>query len=198
MGPAARLILASWLVAGIVPGVERQPAAEEARDRRERIADAAASMACGSGKGGSQRDPETAGVSAPVFGPGRTLLGALTLAGPRSRVDQAFLRGMKRPLLEAAVRATRAFGEDASALEQASRQAKRTRKNGLIDGVEPSTPTLPSAAGTQCVGFRWPADEGSRVNRRSLDNDQRATSPLNDQASQVSDSLACQSNGRRR
>lgn len=66
------------------------------------------------------RDPETAGVSAPVFGPGRALLGALTLAGPSSRVDAAFLQRMKRPLLEAAARATRAFGEDASMLEQAS------------------------------------------------------------------------------
>ena len=66
------------------------------------------------------RDPETAGVSAPVFGPGRALLGALTLAGPSTRVDAAFLQRMKRPLLEAAARATRAFGEDASMLEQAS------------------------------------------------------------------------------
>ena len=33
------------------------------------------------------RDPETAGVSAPVFGPGRALIGVLTLAGPRPRVD---------------------------------------------------------------------------------------------------------------
>lgn len=65
------------------------------------------------------RDPETAGMSAPVFGPGRALVGALTLAGPRSRVDAAFLDRMKSPLLEAAARATRSFGEDASALEQA-------------------------------------------------------------------------------
>lgn len=68
-----------------------------------------------------ERDPETAGVSAPVFGPGRALIGALTLAGPRSRVDRAFLERMKKPLLEAAARATRAFGEDATALEQAGR-----------------------------------------------------------------------------
>src|SRR6202011_5695922 len=37
----------SWLVAGIVPGVERQPV-EEARCRRDRIAKATASMARGS------------------------------------------------------------------------------------------------------------------------------------------------------
>ncbi len=70
------------------------------------------------------RDPDTAGVSAPVFGPGRVLLGALTLAGPSTRVDSAFLQRMKRPLLEAAARATRAFGEDASMLEHAARLAE--------------------------------------------------------------------------
>jgi DNA-binding IclR family transcriptional regulator len=69
------------------------------------------------------RDPDTAGVSAPVFGPGRVLLGALTLAGPSTRVDAAFLQRMTRPLLEAAARATRAFGEDASGLEHAARVA---------------------------------------------------------------------------
>ena len=68
-----------------------------------------------------ERDPETAGISAPVFGPGKILIGALTLAGPRTRVDAAFLERMKRPLLEAAARATRAFGEDASMLESAAR-----------------------------------------------------------------------------
>lgn len=66
------------------------------------------------------RDPETAGASAPVFGPGGALLGALTLAGPRSRIDEAFLRGTIRPLLQAAARATRGFGEDAGALEKAA------------------------------------------------------------------------------
>ena len=66
------------------------------------------------------RDPETAGISAPVFGPGGTLLGALTLAGPRSRVDRSFLDRMTRPLLEAAARATRGIGEDATILEKAA------------------------------------------------------------------------------
>ncbi len=66
------------------------------------------------------RDPETAGISAPVFGPGRALIGALTIAGPRSRIDAAFLDRMKRPLLEAAARATRGFGEDATAIDRAA------------------------------------------------------------------------------
>ena len=72
------------------------------------------------------RDPQTAGISAPVFGPGRTLLGALTLAGPSTRVDAAFLGRMKAPLLKAAARATRAFGEDASMLDVAGLNAHAT------------------------------------------------------------------------
>jgi len=71
------------------------------------------------------RDPETAGVSAPVFGPGHILLGALTLAGPRSRIDDGFLRRMTGPLMQAAARATRAFGEDASAIEMAAGRVDR-------------------------------------------------------------------------
>jgi DNA-binding IclR family transcriptional regulator len=58
------------------------------------------------------RDPETAGVSAPVFGPGGALAGAITLAGPRSRIDAAFLAAMTGPLRAAAARATRALGGD--------------------------------------------------------------------------------------
>ncbi|KQZ14565.1 IclR family transcriptional regulator [Mesorhizobium sp. Root554] len=68
-----------------------------------------------------ERDPETAGVSAPVFGPNHTLLGALTLAGPRSRVDSAFLERMSGLILQCAARATSALGGDASAFERAAR-----------------------------------------------------------------------------
>lgn len=57
-----------------------------------------------------ERDAHTAGVSAPVFGRGKTLVGALTLAGPRPRVDEAFLDRFTGPLMEAAARATIAFG----------------------------------------------------------------------------------------
>jgi DNA-binding IclR family transcriptional regulator len=70
-----------------------------------------------------ERDAETSGISAPVFGPGRILVGALTLAGPRSRVNASFLHRMKRPVLEAAARATRAFGENALELERAGQAA---------------------------------------------------------------------------
>lgn len=57
-----------------------------------------------------ERDPETAGISAPVFSTGDVLLGAITLAGPRSRVDEAFLSRMTQPLLTVASNLTEAFG----------------------------------------------------------------------------------------
>lgn len=70
------------------------------------------------------RDPETSGISAPVFSAGGVISGAITLAGPRSRVDREFLRRMIPHLLEAAASATRAFGNDASDLEQAAQGAR--------------------------------------------------------------------------
>lgn len=66
-----------------------------------------------------ERDPDTAGISAPVFGAGQRLLGALTVAGPRARIDPAFVDRMRAPLLQAALRATVALGGDARALQAA-------------------------------------------------------------------------------
>jgi DNA-binding IclR family transcriptional regulator len=66
-----------------------------------------------------ERDPDTAGISAPVFGAGQRLLGALTVAGPSSRVDQAFIDKVRAPLLEIAIRATSALGGNTRTLEEA-------------------------------------------------------------------------------
>jgi len=68
-----------------------------------------------------ERDPETAGISAPVFGAGGNLVGVITLAGPRSRVDQAFLARMRAPLLRAAAGATAGLGGEAGALIAAAK-----------------------------------------------------------------------------
>ena len=53
-----------------------------------------------------ERDAETAGISVPIFGAGQVLLGALTLAGPRSRIDETFIANARAVLLRAAARAT--------------------------------------------------------------------------------------------
>jgi len=66
-----------------------------------------------------ERDSETAGVSVPFFGTRQTLLGALTLAGPRSRIDETFIANARVLLLRVAARATHALGGDASAINGA-------------------------------------------------------------------------------
>jgi DNA-binding IclR family transcriptional regulator len=64
-----------------------------------------------------ERDADTAGISVPFFGAG-PVMGAMSLAGPRSRIDETFLANARVLLLRAAARATRSLGGDASALNQ--------------------------------------------------------------------------------
>jgi DNA-binding IclR family transcriptional regulator len=59
-----------------------------------------------------ERNPDISGVSAPVFGPGGKLAGALTLAGPGFRVTPPVLKTMRRPLIEAAAQITQRLGGD--------------------------------------------------------------------------------------
>jgi DNA-binding IclR family transcriptional regulator len=66
-----------------------------------------------------ERDPETAEVSVPIFGGSQRVLGALTLAGPRSRIDETFIANARVQLLRVAARATRALGGDTRAIEGA-------------------------------------------------------------------------------
>ena len=66
-----------------------------------------------------ERDAETAGVSVPVFGAGQLLVGALTLAGPRSRIDATFIANARALLLRAAIRATGSLGGDPSPIAAA-------------------------------------------------------------------------------
>lgn len=66
-----------------------------------------------------ERNSETAGISAPVFGMSQRLLGSLTLSGPRSRIDAAFLEKVRVPVLAAAAQATASLGGDPRPLEAA-------------------------------------------------------------------------------
>lgn len=70
-----------------------------------------------------ERDRETAGISMPVFGVRQSLRGVLTLAGPSSRIDQAFLQGNLGALFDCAARATDALGGDSRAMRSAQRRA---------------------------------------------------------------------------
>ena len=84
-----------------------------------------------------ERDSETAGVSVPFFGSGQVILGSLTLAGPRSRIDETFIANARALLLRVSARATIALGGDASPIDAAlaltlagKRQATRMPKTG--------------------------------------------------------------------
>jgi DNA-binding IclR family transcriptional regulator len=67
-----------------------------------------------------ERDPETAGISAPVFGTNQKLVGALGIVGPISRVDIPYMKKVKGRLLLAASEATEALGGDPAPLRQAA------------------------------------------------------------------------------
>ncbi len=62
-----------------------------------------------------ERDPDTSGLSAPVFGPHQALAGAVTVAGPASRVTEPFVARHVSALLEAVSQMTRNLGGDAAA-----------------------------------------------------------------------------------
>lgn len=63
-----------------------------------------------------ERDPETAGISAPVFGAQQRLVGALGIVGPVSRMGVAEMERYRPRLLQFAAQATAALGGDASPL----------------------------------------------------------------------------------
>lgn len=73
-----------------------------------------------------ERNPDISGVSAPVFGPGGKLVGALTLAGPGFRVTQPVLKNMRRPVIEAAALATERLGGDSAPMLAAVQASSRT------------------------------------------------------------------------
>ncbi len=70
-----------------------------------------------------ERDRETAGVSAPVFGVQQVLTGVVTLAGPASRVDHAFVQRNLGALFDCVIRATDSLGGDSAELRAACNRA---------------------------------------------------------------------------
>jgi DNA-binding IclR family transcriptional regulator len=67
-----------------------------------------------------ERDPETSGISAPVFGAQQRLVGALGIVGPTSRMSAAEMERYRPRLLVFAARATNLLGGDAAALVAAA------------------------------------------------------------------------------
>jgi DNA-binding IclR family transcriptional regulator len=70
----------------------------------------AAVRAAGYHHSDGERDPQIAGISAPVFGAAGALAGALTVAGPRSRLTPARAAELVPALLRAAAAASAGFG----------------------------------------------------------------------------------------
>jgi DNA-binding IclR family transcriptional regulator len=63
-----------------------------------------------------ERDPETAGLSAPVFDARGQLVGALGIVGPASRMGRAEMEAYRSLLLRFAARITQSLGGDAAPL----------------------------------------------------------------------------------
>jgi DNA-binding IclR family transcriptional regulator len=79
-----------------------------------------------------ERDAETAGISVPIFGSGQLLLGALTLAGPRSRVDETFIANARAPLLRVAARATSELGGAAGSIDAALASLSASKRRNVL------------------------------------------------------------------
>jgi DNA-binding IclR family transcriptional regulator len=75
-----------------------------------------------------ERDPDTTGISAPVFGVPDRLVGAMTLAGPRFRFHEKMATKMRPVVLSAVLRATEALGGETGSLELALNHRRRVSK----------------------------------------------------------------------
>lgn len=64
-----------------------------------------------------ERDPDIAGVSAPVFGINQSLLGALGVVGPINRLNRETLEKLRPLLLRTAAKATDLLGGNAAQLQ---------------------------------------------------------------------------------
>ncbi|WNC94778.1 IclR family transcriptional regulator [Paraburkholderia sp. FT54] len=74
-----------------------------------------------------ERDPETAGISAPVFRVGQELVGALGIVGPAARMGIEEMERYRPSLLQFAARVTAALGGDAAPLLAAAAMSAEPR-----------------------------------------------------------------------
>ncbi|MEX3960362.1 IclR family transcriptional regulator [Trinickia sp. EG282A] len=72
-----------------------------------------------------QHEMDTASIAVPVFSAMQSLAGALALTGTASRIDVTRLGRMKRPMIEAAIAASKRLGSDAAPLRAALRSIER-------------------------------------------------------------------------
>ena len=70
-----------------------------------------------------ERDPDCAGIAAPVFGADGKLVGALSVSGPKSRFTDEARQAMAMRVLQGAVRLTNALGGRNDAMGRVAEQA---------------------------------------------------------------------------
>jgi DNA-binding IclR family transcriptional regulator len=75
-----------------------------------------------------ERNPETSGISAPVFGLNQNLLGAMGIVGPLNRLNQATLEKLSPRLLQTVARATDLLGGNSCDLFAASQTRKKAKR----------------------------------------------------------------------
>jgi DNA-binding IclR family transcriptional regulator len=97
-----------------------------------------------------ERDPETAGISAPVFRVGQELVGALGIVGPVTRMGIDEMERYRPRLLQFAARATAALGGDPAPLLAAAAvpatTTVRTGANSKKPRAHSSSKTRPSSS----------------------------------------------------
>ena len=71
-----------------------------------------------------ERDPETAAVAAPVFGLNQAVVGALTISGPKYRIESLGLGHILPVLFQHAIELTRVLGGSTEGLTRASPKRK--------------------------------------------------------------------------
>ena len=75
-----------------------------------------------------ERDPHCAGLASPVFGADGSLIGALSVSGPRERFDDANVARMAELVMQSAMRLTRDFGGRPQAMMSAYEAAQKLSK----------------------------------------------------------------------
>lgn len=95
-----------------------------------------------------ETDPEVTGISAPVFGPQKELVGALCLSGPMTRIGPEEVRYFARLLIEAAIESTSLLGGDPTLLSNLAEKTMATlpvNPASVLPGASPETQTIRSA-----------------------------------------------------
>ena len=92
-----------------------------------------------------ERDPEIAALACPVFGQGNRVVGALSVSGPRYRIESLGEAKIKPVLFKHAQALTRTFGGDINAPEFAGWLASARSKGSAARKAAASTDNKPAA-----------------------------------------------------